>query len=41
MNNADIRSYQVGRDNFTGWMTPGGGRGVGVRGDKADDNHAR
>ena len=24
LNNADIRSYYVGRDDVTGWMTPGG-----------------
>jgi hypothetical protein len=25
LNNADIRSYYIGRDDVTGWMTPGGG----------------
>ncbi len=24
LNNADIRSYYIGRDDVTGWMTPGG-----------------
>jgi len=30
LNNADIRSYCIGRDDVIGWMTPGGGVAQGL-----------